>query len=100
MFSISRTRRVTLAASGLICYLTVLNAPKGIGSAGVAASLWPCRARRCRMRARLRRQPMRGRRIAAVIAVFVAALVVLAMASGFLVDWAWFASLRYSPVFW
>ncbi len=43
---------------------------------------------------------MRGRSIAAAIAIFVAALVVLAMASGFLVDWAWFASIGFSPVFW
>ena len=43
---------------------------------------------------------MRGRRIAAVIAIFVVALVVLAMASGFLVDWAWLASIDFSQVFW
>jgi uncharacterized membrane protein (UPF0182 family) len=43
---------------------------------------------------------MRGRSIAAAIAAFVVVLVVLALASGFLVDWAWFASIDFSAVFW
>ena len=43
---------------------------------------------------------MRGRSIAAAIAIFVAAVVLLAAVSGFLVDWAWFASIGFSAVFW
>jgi uncharacterized membrane protein (UPF0182 family) len=43
---------------------------------------------------------MRWRNVAAALAIVVAALVALALASGFLVDWVWFASLGFVAVFW
>ena len=42
---------------------------------------------------------MRLRGVAAAIAAIVLALVVLGMASGFLVDWAWFDSVGFFSVF-
>jgi uncharacterized membrane protein (UPF0182 family) len=35
-----------------------------------------------------------------VAAVIVAGLIALGLASGFLVDWAWFSSVGFAPVFW
>ncbi|HEX4081173.1 MAG TPA: UPF0182 family protein [Rhizomicrobium sp.] len=40
------------------------------------------------------------RGIAFAVAVLVAGLIGLGLASGFLVDWAWFASVGFAPVFW
>ncbi len=41
-----------------------------------------------------------GRGIAAAIAIIVACLILLGLASSFLVDWAWFSSVGYLAVFW
>ncbi|HWE06013.1 MAG TPA: UPF0182 family protein [Rhizomicrobium sp.] len=41
-----------------------------------------------------------ARAVAATIAIIVACLIVLGLASSFLVDWAWFSSVGYLAVFW
>ena len=38
--------------------------------------------------------------IGVAIAIFVASLIVLGVASGFVVDWAWFSTIGYVSVFW
>src|ERR1019366_5040701 len=43
---------------------------------------------------------MRSRRIVLAIAVIVACLIALGLASDFLVDWTWFASVGFLGVFW
>ena len=40
------------------------------------------------------------RGIAVAVAIIVACLIVLGLASSFLVDWAWFSSVGYLAVFW
>ena len=42
--------------------------------------------------------PRRG--IAVAVIVIVACLIVLGLASSFLVDWAWFSAVGYLSVFW
>ena len=42
--------------------------------------------------------PWRVVRVA--IAIFVAALIVLGVVSGFVVDWVWFSTIGYVSVFW
>src|SRR6266699_512290 len=42
--------------------------------------------------------PRRG--VAVAVIVIVAAFIVLGLASGFLVDWAWFSAVGYLDVFW
>src|ERR1700722_9394928 len=105
-FSISRTGRGGTSPSD------VMRCLPGAGPQSVSASAGPRKRWRPRRRERKmgwareiganagRRQEMARKTVVAAIVAIVAILIVLGLASDFLVDWVWFSSIGLFGVFW
>src|ERR1039458_3995623 len=97
---LSRTKAVMLALRQSSPGWSCLQAGRYLSATRVCAQRPLSTSRHLPRRTRDEGGNMPWRGIGATIAVIAVALIVLGLASGFVVDWAWFSTIGYVGVFW